>query len=354
VQPDLNSPLFVIDLCRTATISLVLFASAAVAQTDTNLPPVAAPTSRVQVQSITVVRSASQQADDFVAGLLRGLTVDQRVDGIAIGAAQADHTILQRSSGAFAVSTLFPADRFRRVLDKTAPRFDLVNGATTSVSNLLRLVTALANDGTISGFAEMRRNGWNALQLDSSEGGYSARLVIAPEAKLVYVIAMRGRADWRVWQIVDDAVFDELLAPRNDGSAAAAPTANFDIARAVAGLYQPDPNLRSLVFLKSPNTMLGVRPLPSGALQLLGAETATLLPRAGSWSTPDGSLTATIRKGELTLSSGETYRLLPLYQRPAAYILLVLLAALGALAALLMPFRPDDSGGSLALPKTFR
>ena len=77
----------------------------------------------------------------------------------------------------------------RRILDKTAPRFDLVNGATTSVSNLLRSVTAFANDGTISGFAEMRRHGWNVLQLDSSEGGYAARLVVAPDRQLPRVRA---------------------------------------------------------------------------------------------------------------------------------------------------------------------
>lgn len=221
----------------------------------------------------------------------------------------------------------FPAARLRRVLDKTVPRFDALGGATTSVSNLLRLETALAKCCTISGFAEMRRNGWNALQLDSSEGGYSARLVIAPEEKLVYVIAMRGRVDWRVWRIADDAVYDELLPPKPRVA-----VADVKSAAVPPGVYAPE---RSLTFLKVPDRLLQVRAGGPNAIQLSGAENARLMNGPGIWTTADGSLTAMIQKDELLLSSGAVYRPVPFYRRPILYVLLLLAGILAGFGVML-------------------
>src|SRR5205085_2207558 len=146
---------------------------------------------------------------------------------------------------------------------------------------------------------EMRRNGWRALQMDGSSAGYGVRLVIAPDAKLAYVIAVRGPQDSGVWRALDDAVFDELLPPRAGEVAAGATAAQMTEPRRIAGLYEPDPDSRSVVFLKASNRNLQVRATNAGLLQLSGPETATLLARNGIWTTPDGSLTASMRDGKL-------------------------------------------------------
>src|SRR5205814_2315734 len=145
------------------------------------ITPVAAPTARVHVQSIPVVRSASEQADDFIAGLLRGLSADERLQGVAIAVVQDDHVVVERNAGTLNIATQIPAGQLRRVLSSQESS---LGSRTTSVSELLRVVAALAKNGVAPGLAQMQRNGWSALQLDSSANGYSARLVIVPEAKL--------------------------------------------------------------------------------------------------------------------------------------------------------------------------
>ena len=59
----------------------------AFAQTDVptalkDRPPVAAPTSKIEVNPINVVRSLSEQVDDFGSGLIQGLMTGERVHGV--------------------------------------------------------------------------------------------------------------------------------------------------------------------------------------------------------------------------------------------------------------------------------
>jgi hypothetical protein len=325
----LNLPLSLIDFCRAATIIFVLSASTSLAQTDNNLPPVAAPTSRVQVQSIAVVRSPSEQADDFIAGLLRGLSTNDRVQGVAIAAMQADHVVVERNWGALTDTTQFSAGQLRGLLP---PASHTTRNATTSVSDLLHIAAALANSGGVAGLAQMHRNGWTAFQLDSVANDDSVRLVIAPQAKLAYVIAIRGRPDWRIWRSVDDAVFDELLPPQMPVALTGDTASELKPPVMLTGTYEPE---RSVSFLKLPGRALQVRAAGTGAVQLSGAESATLISGPGIWKTPDGSLTATVQKDELLLSSGAAYRLVPLYRRAGLYVLLLLLVLLTTFGVML-------------------
>ena len=72
------------------------------------------------------------------------------------------------------------------------------------------------------------------------------------------------------------------------------------------------------------------------------------------WAAADGSLTGTVQNGELLLSSGAAYRLVPLYMRPALYAVFAFIVILASFAAMLLASLPDRGRGLLALPKTFR
>ena len=399
----------------------------ALAQTQGDLPPVAAPTSRVQVDAIPVVRSDAEKADDFTAGLFRGLRADPRLLGLAITAVQGDHTILQRSLGALSPTMQFPAgatvraiyavalmqliegqrlrrdqdlgqllygrnsgvtvaalltgpagenstmaaviekasgqasrdyvaERVFRPLSMNASRLD-GDGFKTSLADMARFAGALANGGTAFnatilqngpeqipgnaggppdwsyGLPGLRRNGWRGLQLDGAADAFAVRFVFAPDAKIAYLLVLRGHSDARTWRTLDDAVFDELLPPRAN-SPAPAVTSGAVAAQAVAGTYEPDRAMRALVFLKVPNRELRAAPGNNNSLVLSGAENATLLPAAnGTWSTPDKTLSAIYRNGELFMSSGAAYRPVALYQRPVLYALVALITALAAIGA---------------------
>ncbi len=427
LQPALNQ---IRVSCAAALMAALLLTPVASAQSEGNLPPVAAPTSRVQVDAIPVVRSDAQKADDFTAGLLRGLRVDSRISGVAVSAVQEDHTIFQRSSGALDANTQFPANGLERVIHAAAllqlieagqlksdsdigqilhgsasgvtlagamtrqVRDDALIAAViakvsarpldqylterifrplgmtatmaangnlrTSLVDMTRFAAALANGeaaseasvlpkdairtpGTIAstsgwgfGLPEMRRNGWVALQLDGSAGGFFTRFVFAPEAKLAYLIVLRGGADARSWRVLDEALFDQLL-PSRAAMPQVQPSPSVKLlAGALAGTYGPDPVLRSFVFLKFPNRDLRVSAGANNSLVLSGAENATLMPGSGgNWSARDGSVSASYRDGELFLSSGAAYRPVAFYQRPVVYALLALVAALAVIGAAL-------------------
>lgn len=434
-QPRLRMDLLPIRfLCAAALILACSISSMALAQSSTDLPPIAAPTSRVDVGSIPLVRSESQQAADYISGLLRGLRADERVLGIGVTVVQKDHPLLNRETGSVTDTTVIPAagmgrlfqavailqlvekgrlqpgqdvgalldgqnsgltlsqllargdDRLiRRVLEKASGISEAnyleqgifqplgmaathadSRGLRTSLADLARLATALVNQGTLDqatvltpssvgvleqsspeipgwsfGLPELQRNGRRALQMDGSAEGFSVRLVVAPDAGLAYAIAVRGPAGTRFWRALDEGVFDELLpGPGGVPSAAAVRSQTAD---AIAGTYEPDRDLRSLVFLKSQEGDLRVRAGSGGALVLTGAENITLLPQAGvGWAARDGSLSATLRGDELFLSSGAAYRPVALYKRPVLYALLALAAALGVIGATLF--------GSIPLP----
>ncbi len=410
------------------------------AQSGGNLPPVAAPTSKVQVDSIPVVRSGIERTGDFISGLLRGLRSDERVQDIAVRVVQNKHRPLHSSSGTLGDNAQFPAGGIQRalyavaimqlvesgqlksdqdvgvllngnpsgvllsnlmtgqggdtttivrVIEKISGKSagDLVserifrplgmsasqieNGLfRTSIADLERFLDAIVNGGASEsgailqnasvealeksaarpgwgfGLPEMRRNGWRALQLDGSAQGSSVRLVIAPDPRLAYLLVVRGRPSGRLWRTLDDAIFDVLLPPRPATTPFAGTQQNAAIARSVAGTYEPDSDLRSLVFLKFPGRDLRVRAGNDGALVLSGAENAILLPASeGGWSSPDGNVSASFRGDELFFSSGVAYRPVAFYDRPLLYALLALVAAIVTMGFVLF--------GSMPAPRTW-
>jgi CubicO group peptidase (beta-lactamase class C family) len=82
-----------------------------------NRPPVAAPTSKIQVGAIPVVLSESQEVDNFTAGLLRGLLADGSTKGAALIVVKDDHVMLQRTLGTVTVDTRFPVGALAGVFD---------------------------------------------------------------------------------------------------------------------------------------------------------------------------------------------------------------------------------------------
>jgi hypothetical protein len=88
----------------TAVIVLSLSWSLASAQTDIpdalkNRPPVAAPTSSIEVAPIEVVRSKAELINDFGGGLLQGLLASHGLEHAALIAAQDDRVIVTRDFG---------------------------------------------------------------------------------------------------------------------------------------------------------------------------------------------------------------------------------------------------------------
>ncbi len=82
-------------------------------------PPVAAPTSKIDVGSIPVVLSASQEMDNFAAGLMQGLMFGSGIKGIGLVVVKEDRVLLQRYVGSMAPDRRFPANA-------SAPLFDAI------------------------------------------------------------------------------------------------------------------------------------------------------------------------------------------------------------------------------------
>jgi CubicO group peptidase (beta-lactamase class C family) len=74
-----------------------------------NLPPVAAPTASIQVGAIPVVRSQSQEVDDFAAGLMQGLMAVYHLPGAAMVIVKDDHVMTAKGFGDAAPDTPFAA-----------------------------------------------------------------------------------------------------------------------------------------------------------------------------------------------------------------------------------------------------
>src|SRR5437763_15361821 len=108
-------------------------------------------------------------------------------------------------------------------------------------------------------FPEMRRHRLRAVQPHGGGEGFIVRFFFAPDAKIAYLLVVRGLSDARMWRTLDDAIFDELLPPRTN-SPSANPARGAVMAQGVAGTYEPDRAMRDLVFLKLPNRDLRVAP----------------------------------------------------------------------------------------------
>lgn len=63
------------------------------------LPPSAAPITAVEIAPLPVVRSQSQQVEDYANGLVRGLVNAHRIHGLALIAVDADRIMVRKSEG---------------------------------------------------------------------------------------------------------------------------------------------------------------------------------------------------------------------------------------------------------------
>jgi len=189
------------------------------------------------------------------------------------------------------------------------------------------------------GFAEMRRNGWRALQRDGvwlDAPRIAARLVVVPDANLAYFVIVEGQADASFWRLLDDALFDRLL-PQGTSiypDVPQTPAPDSAQAGAVAGSYETSEEpLASAAPLKFQGQRMLVRASDDGSLILSGDENAVLAPRPGGfWATENGSLGAVANEGRLVLSSG-LYEPLRWWKRPTLYASLALVSAVGAVGA---------------------
>ena len=416
---------------------LILFSlslSFASAQTDVpdalkNRPPVAAPTSQIEVASIDVVRSKAEIIDDFGGGLLQGLLAGHGLSNAALIAAQDNRVIVSRNFGSGNFDEIFYSDFLaplavlqfveRQRLNLEADVSNIVPGYAAGVTvrdvltqqadpgalrriveavsgqdyrayisqNILeplamamsgqagvlgetmgRLLVALINDGAFEGrpifapetialmrqpqfsihpalpgwtygFAEMKRNGWRALQRDGAwltTPPIEARMVVVPDARIAYFVVVEGHPGPSFWRTFDDALFDRILPQDKPAAveAPATPAPDAIQANAVAGSYEASVEpLSAAASLKSAGQRLVVRAGNDGSLHLSGGETAVLLPQPGGyWAADGGNLNAVASDGRLVLSNG-LYRPVPWWIGPTPYAVLTLVFAFGAAGA---------------------
>ena len=419
-----------------ALIAFSLSLSFASAQTDVpdalkNRPPVAAPTSSIEVAPIEVVRSKSEIIDDFGGGLLQGLLAGHGLRNAALIAAQDNRVIVSRNFGTADFDEVLYSDFLaplavlqfveRQRIDLDADVSSIVAGypAGATVRDVLtrqadpgtlrrvveaisgqdyrayvsqnileplamgmsgqigvlgetmgRLLVALINDGAFEsrpiftpetiaqmrqpqfsihpalpgwtyGFAEMRRNGWRALQRDGAwltTPAIEARMVIVPDARIAYLVVVEGRPGASFWRRFDDALFDRILPQDKPAAvdAPATPAPDATQASALAGIYEAsDEPLSAAAPLKFAAQHLGVRAGEDASLHLSGSETAVLMPQPGGyWAADGGNLNAVASDGRLVLSTG-VYRPLAWWKRPLPYAALALVFAVGAAGAFL-------------------
>src|SRR5262249_38902459 len=146
-----------------------------------------------------------------------------------------------------------------------------------------------------------------ALQYDGGTRGFTARMVIVPEAKVAYVIVAQGNPGERFWRALDDGVFGKLFPTRKPAQAEAArdPAPGVAEARRVAGAYELVRDSRTLPVSLKLGHRLFVGAAADGSLVVSGAENGTLHPMPGGyWDNGNGNLRAAARGGELVLSTG--------------------------------------------------
>ena len=406
-----------------------------------NRPPVAAPTSQIEVGSIDVVRSKSETINDFGGGLLQGLLAARGLRNAVLVAAQDNRVIVTRTFGNGNFDEVLYSDFLaplavlqfmeRQRINLGTDVSSVVGGSSTGVTvrdvltqradpgalrrivetisggdfrayvteNILAplaggsiqsqplaqtiggLLVALLNDGAFEGrqivapettalmrqtqfsihpalpgwtygFAEMKRNGWRALQRDGAwltTPAIEARMVIVPDARVAYAVIVEGHPGASFWRMFDDSLFDRILPQGDDAAVDVPPTPTPDAAQASAltGIYESsDEPLVAAAPLKSAAQRLVVRATDDGRLHLSGGETAVLLPQPGGyWAAEGGNLNAVADDGRLVLSTG-LYRPLPWWKRPAPYAALTLMFAFGAAGAFIGERRAKGPGKS--------
>lgn len=415
-------------------LASAVFAASAFAQ---QRPPVAAPTTNVDVNALPLVRPEAQALEDFLSGLVGGLMQSARVPGLALIVVKGDDVLFAKGYGVANVESREPVDPvltqfhlgtlsglmanvaamqlaeqghilldedvgaalserdrkftiaellvgyrkadpelLRTIVARVAGKpFEIYvrdhvlatlgmahsgfdkTGLQTTAGDMGRFMLALLNGGeygnarvlqptTIEqmarmqfsyrpglagftyGFSELQRNGLRGVQRDGETDGFQVRLVLVPEAKTGYFIAINGNADAAFWRALDDALFERLFPPREyeEMAISSVPKPTAKDAQAVSGSY----GIRAREgydMLRTDTGELSVTSRNDGTLVFSGAENGVLLPHAGGfWRSENGNIRAAPDQGRLVIDT----RVYERRQFPLIFIVL------GSLAALLL------------------
>jgi hypothetical protein len=412
--------------------ALALLASPARAQDD--LPPVAAPTSSIDVGGLPLVRSDSQVATDYARGLMDALVAREGIRAAAMVLVSQDRVDMAEGFGAadtntpFALGTmsdvfgvvsvlqlveqarLLLADDLGPMLGEAEPlgftladllthrpdeesellanvvtrssgmpyrmyisqrvltplgmrdsRYEEDDRLLVSPGDMGQFLLALVNDGAPSaatgegrillpataqlmqrthytvhpalpgwsyGFGEMYRNGWRALQRDGereTEPLAQSRIVVIPESRIAYFIAVEGEATPEFWRTLDDFLFDHVAPPR---APAADLRAGVDApgtpgeaeATDLAGLYVVSEGRDPAIFLKVGRAPLTVA-AEGATLRLSGAIDTVLEPAPGGvWRAQGNFIPAALVEGSFRVGN-DVFLPQPLWQRPLAILI---------------------------------
>jgi hypothetical protein len=159
-----------------------------------------------------------------------------------------------------------------------------------------------------------------------------ARLVLVPDAKAAYFIAINAHVGAAFWRALDGALFDRLFSPREETAPSLGGTAPaLANARAASGTYELH-SRSGFDVLRAGAGLLRVSMQTDGALVLKGAEEAVLLPHPGGyWHADAGNINAALKDGQLILDT-RVYDPVPLWQRIPLWALIG--AAFAVLAVL--------------------
>jgi CubicO group peptidase (beta-lactamase class C family) len=175
-------------LCLVSTFGI----GHSIAQTDVppealDRPPVAAPTSKIQVGAIPVVLSTSQEVDNFAFGLIQGLMADGRASGVAVFMAQEDHVMVQRSLGMVGPDTRFANRGLSQLFDTIAAMQLVERGKLTTNADI----------GTILGEATPR--------------GISVEQILTRQA--VDTVLLEQAIEKISGMKIDDTIANEIAGP---------------------------------------------------------------------------------------------------------------------------------------------
>lgn len=314
------------------------------------------------IAAMQLVEEAHLLVDEDVGAALGERDREINIGDLLVGSANVDPELLRVAVGKAAGTTHddYATEHVLRPLGMEHSALG-EGGMATTAGDMSRLVLALMNGGEYGnarilrppsveqmlerqftyhpalagwsyGFAEIRRNGWRGVQRDGEHANASARLVLMPEIKAGYFVAVNGEATAHFWRALDDALFDRLFPPRSseEGSTLQAPRPGKDEASAAAGTYQIE-SRAGYDILRTGSEELSVTARADGALVFAGAENAVLLPHAGGyWRSESSDVRAAMSSGRL-IADTRVYRR---SWRLLIYLVAGALAVLGVLAYL--------------------
>jgi CubicO group peptidase (beta-lactamase class C family) len=110
-------------------------------------PPIAAPTSKIEVGAISVVLSASQEVDNFASGLALGLLAGGRTTGIGFVVVKDDHVMLQQTFGSIRADTRFPVGALAGAFDALGAMRMIENGKLKETDDIAKALGESGNRG---------------------------------------------------------------------------------------------------------------------------------------------------------------------------------------------------------------